>query len=184
VFYVFFSFMWFVLSLISNSLKPKSVNQWVFRYSKKTKKFRSTFVWVPLIVSKSLFLKYRRQFCINNLVLFPNHPNHFYIFSLSSIFILATHFLSLVYLHWKPCPYSLFFSTSFHLQISWSIGHAYIYAWLGRFYQARKEWGWDRELLEGSFFNLAKNNQDWERILETLGDALMQINLWPDLGPV
>jgi hypothetical protein len=27
------------------------------------------------------------------------------------------------------------------------------------------------------FFNLAKNNQDWERILETLGDALTQINL-------
>jgi hypothetical protein len=67
-------------------------------------------------------LKYKRQFCIKNQGLFLNHSIHFYTICLSYTFALAVLF------------YSLFFLTSFDLQIG-------ISGWLDWLSQVWKDWG-------------------------------------------
>ena len=96
----------------------------VFQVAKESGKYICS---VPPTVSRTSLLKHRRQFCIRNLELFLNHPNHFYTFFVSCTMVRGT------------CP--TLYSSHIHSPLDWHVDtRTHFSARLDRFSQPQKDW--------------------------------------------
>ena len=98
-------------------------------------------------VSNNSLLKYRRQFCIRNPILFLNYSNNFYIFFLSCTFVSGT------------LPYYLFFLHHFTFRLGTTPKHVTLRRMRWFFGSPKRLGEWIRSCWREIFSHLTKNQR-------------------------